>query len=326
MGGLNVVRRMLWGLAVVLLWGAVPAWASTPFQKGTVSITLDDGWPSQFTAARPALNARGIPATYFLITEGIRNGWAGYMTVSQIQTLQAEGNEIAAHTMTHPDLTTLSAAQMETELRDSQAWLASQFNLASVPDFASPYGKYNASVLATIQKYYASHRTVNGGQNFKDSNVLQLRAYDVTSSVSVDTVRTWLDSAAADKSWVILLFHQLVSGTPSQSTEFNTANFAAILDYVKAKGLDTVTVHQGVARMDGRTGDPPGNATVYDDSTGDGFADWSGATHNLNDRTVVHSGLASISAELDGWNSVYLHHAWGLDASQFGYVQLWVNG
>jgi peptidoglycan/xylan/chitin deacetylase (PgdA/CDA1 family) len=326
MGGLTVLHRMLWGAAVALLLGAVPAWAAAPFQRGMVSITLDDGWPSQFTAARPALNTRGIPATYFLVTEGTRNGWGGYMTVPQVQTLIAEGNEIGSHTMTHRDLTTLSATEVETELRDSRAWLMTQFGLPSVPAFASPYGSYNAGVLTTLQKYYGSHRTVNGGQNFKDSNILQLRAYDVHSGVSVATVRTWIDRAAADRSWLILTFHQFVSGTPTQSTEINLGNFEAILDYVQARGLDTVTVTEGVAMMDGLTGDPSGDAIVYDDGMGDGFADWSWATHNTDDRTVVHGGLSSLSAELDGWNSLYFHHVSGLDARQYSALELWVNG
>jgi peptidoglycan/xylan/chitin deacetylase (PgdA/CDA1 family) len=291
-----------------------------------VSITLDDGWPSQFTAARPALNARGLPATYFLVTEGIRNGWTDFMTVPQVQTLIAEGNEIGAHTMTHPDLTTLSATQVTTELRDSQAWLKTQFGLQAVPSFASPYGAYNASVLTTVQTYYGSHRTVNGGQNFKDSNILQLRSYDVHSGVSVATVRTWIDTAAADGSWLILTFHQFVSGTPTQSTEINLGDFAAILDYVQTKNLEPVTVAEGVALMDGLTGDTSGNTTVYDDAMGDGFADWSWATRDLANRTVVHSGLSSISAELDGWNALYLHHTSGLDASQYSAIELWVNG
>ncbi|MFL5353272.1 polysaccharide deacetylase family protein [Archangium sp.] len=326
MGGLNGLQRVLSALVVALLMGAGSAGASTPFQRGMVSITLDDGWPSQFTGARPALNARGLPATYFLVTEGIRNGWTGYMTVPQLQTIIAEGNEIGAHTMTHRDLTTLSATEVETELRDSQAWLKTQFGLSAMPSFASPYGAYNASVLTTIQKYYRSHRTVNGGQNFKDSNILQLRSYDVNSAVTVATVRGWIDSAAADGSWLILTFHQFVSGTPTQETEINQANFEAILDYLQTKNLKPVTVAQGVALMDGVTGDTSGNATVYDDATGDGFADWSWATHSLGDRTVVHSGVASISAELDGWNALFLHHTSGLAANQFSALELWVNG
>lgn len=326
MSGLERLHRAVVGFVVTLLLGAGPVWASVPFQRGMVSITLDDGWPSQFTVARPALNARGIPATYYLVTEGIRNGWSGYVTVPQVQTLVAEGNEIGAHTMTHRDLTTLSASEVETELRDSQAWLKTQFGLQAVPSFASPYGAYNANVLATLQQYYGSHRTVNGGENFKDSNVLQLRAYDVHSGISVATVRTWIDAAAADGSWIILTFHQFVSGTPTQSTEINLGNFEAILDYVQTKNLQPVTVAQAVALMDGQTGGTFGYTTVYDDAAGDGFADWSWATHDLGHHTVVHGGLASISAELDGWGGVFLHHTSGLDASQYSSIELWVNG
>ncbi|MFL5343758.1 MAG: polysaccharide deacetylase family protein [Hyalangium sp.] len=326
MCGLKVWHRVLGELVVALLLGAGPAWASAPFQRGLVSITVDDGFASQFTAARPALNARGLPATYFLVTEPLRNGWAGYMTVPQVQTLLAEGNELGAHTMTHRDLTTLSATEVETELRDSQAWLKTQFGLQAVPSFASPYGAYNASVLATVQKYYGSHRTVSAGQNFKDSNILQLRSYDVNSGVSVDTVRTWIDAAAADGSWLILTFHQFVSGTPTQSTEINLGDFEAILDYVQTKNLEPVTVAQGVALMDGLTGGTSGSTAVYDDATGDGFMDWSWATHDLGNHTVVHGGVASLSAELDGWGGVYLHHTSGLDASQYSALELWVNG
>jgi peptidoglycan/xylan/chitin deacetylase (PgdA/CDA1 family) len=326
MSGRKVLNRAVRALVVALLLATEPAWASEPFQRGMVSITLDDGWPSQFTAARPALNARGIPATYFLVTEPLREGWAGYMTVSQVQTLKAEGNEIGAHTLTHRDLTTLSATEAEADLRDSQAWLKTQFGLQAVPSFASPYGAYNASVLTTVQQSYGSHRTVSGGQNFRDSNVMQLRAYDVHSGISVSTVRTWIDTAAADGSWLILTFHRFVSGTPTQSTEFNLGNFEAILDYTRTKNLQPVTIAQGVALMRGAPGDTSGDTIVYDDTLGDGFADWSWATHNLGDRTVVHGGRVSLSAELDGWNGLFLHHASGLDASQYSALELWVNG
>jgi peptidoglycan/xylan/chitin deacetylase (PgdA/CDA1 family) len=326
MSGLNVLHRLVAGFAAVLLLGAVPAWASVPFQQGMVSITLDDGWSSQFTAARPALNARGIPATYFLMTEAVRQDWAYYLTVPQVQTLLAEGNEVGSHTMTHRDLTTLSATERETELSGSQAWLKTQFGLQAVPSFASPYGVYDANVLATIQQYYGSHRTVNGGQNYKDSNAMQLRSYDVHSEVSVATVRTWIDAAAANRSWLILTFHQFVSGTPTRPTELNTGDFEEILDYLQTKNLQPVTIAEGVAQMSDEPGDTPGDTAIYEDILGDGFSDWSWATHNLSHGTVVHSGFASISAELDGWSGLYLNHVSGLDASQYTALELWVHG
>jgi len=324
----SVVVRMTRGFSLVLLLlGTLPAWAAQPFSQGMVTITLDDGWSTQYTYARPALQQRGLRSTYYLVTEGIRGGWGGYLTTSQVQTLRNDGNELAGHTLTHEDLPTLTAAQVEAQLRDSQAWLKSQFGLASVPAFASPFGRYNASTLTAIQKYYGSHRTVNGGFNYRDSNILQLRAYDVTSDVSAATVRGWIDRAAAEGTWLILVFHEFVNGTPTRSTECSVSTFTAILDHVKARNVRNVTVSEGVALTEGRTTDPITNYTVvYDNMLGDGFGNWSWATHSLDERATVYSGLSSISFEPDSWNALYFHHVSGLDVSQYESLELMVHG
>ena len=326
MSGRSVVGRMWWGLAVVLLWGALPAQAANPFPQGMVTVTLDDGWSSQYTWARPALKQRGLRATYYLVSEGVRDNWTDYLTVPQVQTLLAENNEISSHTLTHPDLPTLSATQVEAQLRDSQAWLKSQFGLASVPAFASPYGHYNDAILATVKKYYGSHRTVNGGHNFADSNIYQLRAYDVESGVSVETVRTWINEAAANKTWLILVFHEFLDGTPTRSTQYSASGFAAILDAIKAANVRTVTLSEGVALSEGRTGDPAGETIVYEDTLGDGFADWSWAAHSLSATNPLHGGVSSISFEADNWEALYFHHGTGLEASQYKSLELWVHG
>lgn len=84
-------------------------------------------------------------------------------------------------------------------------------------------------------------------------------------------MRTWIDTAAADGSWLILTFHQFVSGTPTQSTEINLGNFEAILNYVQTKNLEPATLAEGVALMDELTGGSSGSTAVYDDAIGDGF-------------------------------------------------------
>lgn len=313
-----------WSVAVLLL--AVPALAASPFPQGMVSITLDDGWATQYTAARPALNARGIRSTYYLVTDALSQGWGGYMSVAQVQTLGAEGNELASHTRTHPDLTTLTSPQLTAELQGSQAWLVGTLGLASVPDFAMPYGAYNASVLTGIRQYYGSARTVNAGRNFRDTVIYELRGNDVSRSVSVATVKGWIDQAIAEKSWLILLFHEFSSSTPTRDTQYRTSNFTAILDYIKSRGVRTVTVSEGVAMMEGRVEPPPSQGTVvYDDSLGSGFQDWSWAEHDLDETGVVHAGSASVRFEPDGWAGLYFHHD-GLDLGLFQSIDLWVHG
>jgi peptidoglycan/xylan/chitin deacetylase (PgdA/CDA1 family) len=322
-------KRVWWlsrYLMVLCLLGGGSALAGSPFAEGMVTITLDDGWSTQFTGARPALNLRGIRSTYYLESEPIRENWTYYMHASEVQTLINEGNEIASHTKTHPDLTTLTTEGVEIEVRDSQAWLRSYFNLPSVPALAVPYGRYNDSIISTVKKYYGSQRTVDRGQNFRDTNIYKLRAYDVTSGVSVDTVRGWINKAKLDRTWVILLFHQFTSDAPTKSTQYKISDFEAILDHVKGNGLRTVTVSEGVALMDGVTTDPTGYAVVHEDELGSGFVDWSWATRNMEERSLVHSGVTSVSFEPDGWKGLYFHRDVALNASLFQSITFWVHG
>lgn len=313
-------------VALLLAALAVPASAANPFNEGMVTITLDDGWASQYTKARPALNARNIDATYALMTQALAQGWGGYMTTAQAQTLVAEGNDIASHTLTHPDLTTLSSTQLTSELQDSQTWLVNNLGLPAVPHFVVPFGRYNASVLTSIRQHYASSRTVSAGRNFRDTIVYELRANDVHRGVTVNTVRGWIDQAQAEKSWLILVFHEFVDGTPTSDTQYRTSNFAAILDYIQTRNLRTVTLSEGVAMMEGRTAaDPAAGMPIYVDGMESSFDNWSWATHSLNETGVVHAGSASISFEADGWSGLMFHHS-GVDLSLYQSIELWVHG
>src|SRR5438477_10598900 len=140
------MAKLLWIAALPLAF-SFEARADVPFAQPMVSITLDDGFQSQYDLARPALNARGLKVTYFLISQPIQQGWSGYLALSEARTLAAEGNEIGDHTVTHPHLPGLSPAQVDQELTGSKSWLQSNLGLSGITSFASPYGEYDSSVL-----------------------------------------------------------------------------------------------------------------------------------------------------------------------------------
>ncbi|MCP3101902.1 polysaccharide deacetylase family protein [Myxococcus sp. K15C18031901] len=317
-------KRLVTPLLLLTLHSS--ALAAQPFQEGIVTITLDDGWATQFTYARAALNTRGIKATYGLISRALEQGWGGYMTTAQARTLVAEGNGIASHTLTHPDLTTLTPLELTAELKDSQAWLVNNLHLSAVPDFIVPYGRYDATVLSAVKQFYGSSRTVNGGRNFRDTVVYELYANDVARGVPVSTVVGWVDRAIAEKSWLILVFHEFSTGPLTRDTEYRASDFAAILDYVRTKGVRTVTLAQGLALTEGRTEPEASEGTpVYEDGLTSGFADWSWADHSLDEAVTVHAGSSAIRFEPDGWSGLLFHHS-GIDLSQYQAIELWVHG
>ncbi|KAI9208480.1 uncharacterized protein BJ171DRAFT_419607 [Polychytrium aggregatum] len=119
-------------------------------QPGMVALTYDDG-PMNFTGQLlDILRSNSIKATFFV------NGmnWVN-ASVSPyrdyIWRAYKEGHQIASHTMTHPDLTELSEAQIEKEITDNDAVIRSIIATTSYY-MRPPYGAYNDVVTKVLAK------------------------------------------------------------------------------------------------------------------------------------------------------------------------------
>jgi len=211
------------------------------FPHGLVSIDFDDGWASIFENAIPILEAANINSTQYIATAKL--GQEGYVTAQEVQQMNALGHEIGAHTRTHPFLTTLSQQDMELEIAGSKQDL---IDLGITPaSFAYPFDDYNAQTDAIAQANYDIVRTSDTGFNTATSDIFHL----VTQSVEVDTtltqVQAWIDEAITNKTWLILLFHQ-INDTGEQFTT-TVSDFQSIVNYLVDNALHTVTVSEGAA-------------------------------------------------------------------------------
>lgn len=77
--------------------------------------------------------------------------WAGLMTWEQIRTLAADGHEIGSHSLTHPLLPDLEAAEIEREVQLSRTRLARAAG-CEVPSFCYPNGSYDQRSLEAVQR------------------------------------------------------------------------------------------------------------------------------------------------------------------------------
>ena len=123
-----------------------------------VALQFDDGDADQYQV-RSMLTSHGMDATFY-INSG-RIGASGYMTLSQIQDLAADGNEIAGHTVTHADLPTLDGDEAARQVCNDRVAL---LNLGfSVRSFAYPYGSFNNATKTIVSGCgYNNARTIGG--------------------------------------------------------------------------------------------------------------------------------------------------------------------
>lgn len=229
------------------LLGAV---SPVPYDRALVSVTFDDGWSDQYTAARPVLNALGFDATYYTISDRLNLRY--YMKGAQVQSLHSEGNEIASHSINHSDFTTLTAAQVTDQFATSQSTFQTLIG-APVTSFAYPYGHYTTSTLDSGKAYYKSQRSIDPGMNFKDEmDVTRLKSVVITNTTTTAEVQSLIDSASTAKSWLILCYHEIatipVPGGDAAGT-VTPASFKSHMDYLKDKGVAVQTVKAALAEV-----------------------------------------------------------------------------
>ena len=113
-----------------------------------VALTFDDGYADAAHVAAPLLRRYGDVGTFFITTGFLGTG--GHLTKADVRALAAGGMEIAAHTVTHPDLTRLSAAAVAAQVRDSRAELRDIAGQA-IGSFAYPAGRFDATAEAAVR-------------------------------------------------------------------------------------------------------------------------------------------------------------------------------
>jgi peptidoglycan/xylan/chitin deacetylase (PgdA/CDA1 family) len=171
-----------------------------------------------------------------------------YADVTQIESLEQNGHEIGAHTKTHPSLTTLNTAAKTTEIVGSrQALLTAGFN--PVLTLAYPYGSYDDEVQTiTAIAGFTSARSVDRGYNDLTTDRYALKIQQVGRTTTPAQITSWIDQAILDKTWLILMFHQ-ISDDVSATLGITQADFQSVVNYTATAAVDTVTISEGVALL-----------------------------------------------------------------------------
>jgi peptidoglycan/xylan/chitin deacetylase (PgdA/CDA1 family) len=137
------------GYTAVTLDQVLDGWAGRPtLPRHPVVLSFDDGYLSQGKDAGAILAARHWPGVLNLAWHNL--GVPGGITKSRIATMVRDGWEIDAHSLTHPDLTTVGAAQLRTEIAGSRKAIHDAFGVP-VDAFCYPAGKFDATVEAAVR-------------------------------------------------------------------------------------------------------------------------------------------------------------------------------
>ncbi len=246
------------------------------FANGFVTLAFDDGWISHYDPVRTKLNQEGFKGSFYIITDELTIGSSEYMTPQQVQDLYADGHEIGSHTMTHCSLSgnasdtgddAIVACKNadgsigpEDEINGAKAALIA-LGIDPLSTLVYPYGDYNDAVIDLLKAAgFIGARTVEPGFNTKKTDPFKLQYQEVdmvNGVVDVAKAQEWIDTAIADKTWLIITFHQVVDVDPGDNYSTTPAIFNGIVDYLKSSNTEVVTMKDGIGRITGTVAPTP---------------------------------------------------------------------
>jgi biofilm PGA synthesis lipoprotein PgaB len=117
-----------------------------------IVITFDDNYQGFYDYAWPILKEKNFPAAMFVHTGYVgKTTGRAHMSWGTLKKLCEEPLfTVGSHTITHPDLTTLTPEEVEQELTQSKADLEQHLG-RTINYFAYPDGKNNADVQAAVK-------------------------------------------------------------------------------------------------------------------------------------------------------------------------------
>jgi peptidoglycan/xylan/chitin deacetylase (PgdA/CDA1 family) len=164
-----------------------------------VVITFDDGYADFARSAVPALRARSLASTLFVTTGWLAGGRSRepgptdpMLDWSQLPELLEDGVELGAHSHSHPQMDTLTAAALRDELVRPKHELEEALGRA-VDLFAYPHG-YNGPRVrrATQAAGYRAAAAVRNALHRPGDTPFAVARLTVTRTTTADDVARWL--------------------------------------------------------------------------------------------------------------------------------------
>jgi len=170
-----------------------------------VSFVFDDGNDTDYLVGREIFAAQGVVASSAVTTDFINT--ADHMTSAQVIALQDAGWEIMGHTVTHPNLKSLSPAGIEAEISRSKADL--QRLGLTINNLVYPYNKNDETVRQITARHYRSGRGGTNAFNAADLDPFHIRSFSMKHDVAA--MKGLIDVAYAERKWLVFYQHEINS-------------------------------------------------------------------------------------------------------------------
>lgn len=200
--------------------------------QGALSLTFDDGDPSQLEVAIPELTKRNLRGTFFLIYDRLTR-------VEDWKRAVSSGQEIGNHSLSHKRAKDLALGEAEQQVCEAKKKLEDLFK-TSFSTFAYPFTEINPALRRSAQTHHLLSRGGVGRpyfSPFSDPDWDYLPSQVAYSHTSSGVYKGWADQAILQGSWTIPQFHAF-EGTLTGWQPLAARAFVDFLDYLMERQME----------------------------------------------------------------------------------------
>ncbi len=209
-------------------------------KRGAITFVFDDGYAKVHKNVLPLLKKMNMPAVFAVTIDQSRLervekreivDWITWKRAS------GAGHEIAAHGITHRDLTSLPADQLTHEL-------AEPARLLGATTIVYPGGAHNDEVAAQAKMFYRAGRTVKKGfEHLPPKDNMRLRSYNFTRhNFSVWKANFLVLWAWLAGRWLIETYHYVDEEDVGLTHTVRTSQLESHLKFIKMIKIPVKTI------------------------------------------------------------------------------------
>lgn len=206
-------------------------------RRSALTLTFDDGLPSQIDHALPALDKRGIPATFFVIQNSM---YDSKFRADVWRDAANRGHEIGAHSVNHGKPADLGVEAQKREVMDCKEFIEQQTG-ANVTSYCYPYTHVNQHVRAAAM---AKYKQARGGRVARaDKYMIPGDNVDLYNTPCYhvgpgcfkerpdENIAVWIAEAVKRGAWLTLMLHGV--GNPGDWDNITVQEFNTLLDLME---------------------------------------------------------------------------------------------
>ncbi len=208
--------------------------------RGTLTFIFDDGYQCIWNHVLPALNDLKIPAVFSVPIKSTSKEHQSHFPLipyTRWLTVKKHGHEIAAHSISHTDLSVLSTQELKNNL-------ALPASLLKATTLVYPGGAYNKKIKALARQHYTAARSTNHGLETKTpADSFALHTINFTQkNFSLLKANYYALKAFLLNRWLIETYHIITPEKTNHPYAIPLSTFVSHLKFVSHLPLHFTTI------------------------------------------------------------------------------------